>query len=456
MSPSSQSESQPLSIESLMQEALRKPGMLSLAAGFTDNSLMPRAEIAELCEAVLSAPDAGGEALQYGNPRGRPELREAVAERIRSLDHEWGADPGPIAPDDVLITNGSQQGLDLVVRACCRPGDAILVESPTYFVFLDLLRSLGVDPIPLPSRNDRLAVDELPRFFAELGRRRIADRVRGAYVMGYFANPTGYGHADTDKKKLVQALDAAGLTIPVIEDAAYREFWFGEPWPAPSYLSLELEGVPAIYLGTFTKTFATGMKVGYLVVRHPGLRHRIGTLKRVSDFGTSNFTQAILARALENGSYDRFLARMRPFYAEKARVLGGALAEEGLPGMGWSWERSRGGLYLWLSAPPGVQVGPGSRFYEACIEENVLYVPGSLCHPGGGDPREPGAIDGGPGGEVEGGVDRGGPGEGARRSGGGEGKIRLSYGNLDVEELAEAARRLARASAKVSAAGVAA
>lgn len=420
----SESTEKPISIESMMQKALAEPGMLSLAAGFTDSAFMPRDEIAALVGDLLSLPEAGGEALQYGDPPGREGLRRRVAERVGRLEAEAGGEPGAIRPEQVLITNGSQQGLELAVRALCRPGDAVLVESPTYFVFLDLLRELGVEPVALPARDDRLDADpgRLERFFAELERDGRAERIRAAYVMGYFANPTGYSLPAGARRRLLSALDDAGLSVPVIEDAAYREFHFGAAPETPSVLSLERPGRPVLYAGTFTKTFATGLKAGYLVVRHPGLRERIGGLKRVSDFGTSNFVQALLERALDRGVYDRFLRRMRAHYARKADALHRALTEAGMDELGWRWKEARGGLYLWLTAPAGVPVGPGSEFYEACMAEKVMYVPGSLCYCGPG----------------------------------GEGKARLSYGNLDRERLQEAARRLARAARDCARTGAAA
>lgn len=408
----------PISIESLMQKALKEPGMLSLAAGFTDNSILPREEIASLARDLLSSPVAGGEALQYGDPQGRPGLRRRVASRVRRLDEERGGEPGPLGPENVVITTGSQQGLELTVRALCRPGDVVLVEAPTYFVFLDLLRELGIEAVSLPATDDRLDADRLPELFEELEREGRLDRVRAVYVMGYFANPTGYSLPEETKRALTETLEEADLEVPVIEDTAYREFHFGEPWPAASTLCLESAGRPAVYAGTFTKSFATGLKCGYLVVRDSALLGRVRSLKRVADFGTANFVQAIVERALEREVYDRFLERMRPLYAEKARVLHRALLEGGLRELGWRWEEPRGGLFHWLAAPPETGVAPGSEFYRACLDEKVMYVPGSLCY--------------------------------AEEAGD---RIRLSYGNLGEAALEEAAQRLARAARKAERAG---
>lgn len=411
MSPESAT---PLSIERMMKEALSEPGMLSLAVGFTDNRIMPRQEIASLVDEILASASAGGEALQYGAPQGRPGLRRRVAERVGELDRGVGGDPGVLDRDDVLITNGSQQGLDLAVRALCAPGDIVLVEAPTYFVFLEVLRELGVEAVALPSDGDRLDVDRLPGFLEALKRDGRAERVRLAYLMGYFANPTGYSLARETKIGFVETLRGFDLDVPVLEDAAYREFHFDQPWPVPSSLALGRGRLPVIYAGTFTKSFATGLKVGYLLIPDGELRDRIGTLKRIADFGTGNFVQAVVERALARGVYDRFLERMRPLYAEKARRLHEALEREGLRELGWSWTEPRGGLYLWLTAPEDVGVGPASEFYQACLEEKVMYVPGPLCYAGGTD-----------------------------------GKIRLSFGNVERERLEEAATRLVRAARSV-------
>ena len=367
-----------VTIESLMAQALEVPGLLSLAAGFTDNAALPAANIGHIISELLSS-DAGRETLQYGNPQGRAALRRYVADRLQAADQRFGVTaPGPNA-SDVIITTGSQQALSLLVLALCRPGDAVLVEAPTYFVFLELLAELDIEPIFLPSRDDSLDVEALPTFLSELRRDGRAERVRATYLVSYFSNPTCLSLSATQKNALLTELREADLCMPVIEDVAYREFYFEREWPAPSLISQSTPDMPVAVVGTFTKTFSTGLKVGHATISDADLRRRVQGLKRVSDFGTSNFAQAIVERAVAGGDYDEHLEEMRPHYGRKCTVLDTALRDGELDQLGWQWQKSDGGLYLWVGAPPGLSTAPDSEFFNACLEEKVSYVPGSMC-----------------------------------------------------------------------------
>ncbi|OAM87202.1 PLP-dependent aminotransferase family protein [Termitidicoccus mucosus] len=404
-------------IARLMAMALETPGLLSLAAGFTDNATLPADFIRSALE-TLAARAGEPEHLQYGTNQGRAGLRRALAERVAAMDAAL-APPGEAAavPDAAaleaaaFVTNGSQQALYLAMQVLCEPGDIVLVDRPSYFVYLEMLRGLGARARSLPLGEDgRLDEIALGRMLDALSASGEAARVKAVYFVSYFSNPSGRSLDEDEKNTLAHALLSRGLAVPVVEDAAYRELYFDSEYKARGVLSLPAwEAFPKLYTATLTKPFATGLKTGFGICSDREWLEKMLHVKGHHDFGSANFNQAVLEHALAAGDYDRQLARIRPVYAQKMGVLHGTLADEGLASLGWKWRAPSGGLYLWLEAPRGLDTGAGSKFCHACIGAGVLYVPGDLCF---GDDA-PGNF------------------------------IRLSYGVLGEGDLAEAARRFA-------------
>ncbi len=369
---------QPPTIARLMAMALENPALLSIAAGFTDNATLPVAEVAGVIQR-LAQEDPSNEYLQYGSNHGRPELRRLLAR------HLCAQEPALDQPDvqrGCFITNGSQQALYLAMQVLCDPGDIVLVDRPSYFVFLEMLKGLGIEARSIPVDDATGLVDEAA-FSTLLDRLKAAGeapRVKAVYFVSYFSNPSGRSLGTAEKAAIGRQLRAHDLVIPAIEDAAYRDIYYDEPWPAPSVLSLaEWAGFPRLYTSTLTKPFATGLKVGFATCTDIEWRARMLHVKAHHDFGTANFNQRLLEAVLEDGGLERQLAVIRPAYRRKMQVLDGALREGGLPELGWTWQQPRGGLYLWLRAPAGLDTGLASSFCHACVEAGVLYVPGELC-----------------------------------------------------------------------------
>ncbi|MGA3007176.1 MAG: PLP-dependent aminotransferase family protein, partial [Opitutaceae bacterium] len=233
-------------------------------------------------------------------------------------------------------------------------------------------------------------------------------RVKAVYFVSYFANPSSRSLAKKEKTALAETLARHGLFVPIIEDAAYRELYFDQPHGAPSVLGLEAwREFPKLYLSTFTKPFATGLKVGWGVCTDEAWLAAMLNAKGHHDFGTANFNQAVCEQVLADSTFDAHLRKIRPAYARKMRALHTALESAGLRADGWRWAEPAGGLYLWLEAPPGMETGAESLFCRACVEAGVLYVPGELCF-GDDAPKN---------------------------------FVRLSFGVLDETGLQEAARR---------------
>jgi 2-aminoadipate transaminase len=363
----------------LMKLTLDKPNLISLAAGFTDNPSLPVAETAGLLGELLKPPASGQQALQYGSTAGDPVLRRLTAERFQSLDR--ADDTESYSPGRVLMTHGSQQLLYLTAETLCDPGDIVLVEDPTYFVFLGITESRGLITRGLRLEPDGIDITHLEQTLEELKRKGLLPRLKLLYLVTYFQNPTG---ATTSLEKKAQALEllkryepAAGHPIYLLEDAAYRELGFpGVDAPA-SALSVRGAGGRVIYAGTYSKPYATGIRVGFGILPEP-LYTLALRLKGNHDFGTANLLQHLLARALESGTFAKHLSTLRERYAAKAAVMMEAARREFPASV--EWRAPDGGLYLWARLPQRILSGTESRLFKGALAREVLYVPGELCY----------------------------------------------------------------------------
>ena len=364
-------------IAHLMKLMLENPKLLSLAAGFTDNQTLPVAAVKAAVER-LSARAGEPEYLQYGTNYGRPKLRAALADRLLAMETPPDVDT---VRKNFFITNGSQQALYLAMQVLCDPGDIVLVDRPSYFVYLEMLTGLGVQARSMPLDGEgRIDGAGLSALLETLRSRGELGRVKAVYFVSYFSNPSARSLDEAEKNAIADALTQAGVIVPVVEDAAYRELYYEQPHPARSVLSLPAwAAFPKLYLSTLTKPFASGLKVGYGTSSDSGLLAKMLHVKGHHDFGTANYNQAIFEEIFAVDGLDAQLAVIRPGYLKKMRALHGALTEAGLPELGWKWAVPGGGLYLWLTAPAGLDTGMDSAFCHACVAAGVLYVPGDLC-----------------------------------------------------------------------------
>ncbi len=373
----------------LMHAALSRPKLISLAAGFTDNPSLPVAEARAALNQVLRSPKTGQPALQYGSTAGDPALRKLTAEYLRKLDLRAVAsssssfsslvlepksrtstkdeDEKAYSPERLLITSGSQQLLYMTTEALCDEGDIVLVEDPTYFVYLSILQSRGLCARAVRLERDGLDLAHLESVLQSLKRGGELRRVKMIYLVSYFQNPTGVTTRFEKKTAVLKLLKkferAAGHPIYLLEDAAYRELCFQKenqtqssvstpsprpggaragargfelenhwtPHPAPllvwrgegeiqSALAVPGAAERVIYAGTFTKPFATGARVGYGVLPEP-VFSAVKHIKGNHDFGTANLLQQLFVLALASGIYGRQVARLQKRYVHKARVM---------------------------------------------------------------------------------------------------------------------------------------
>jgi 2-aminoadipate transaminase len=405
-------------ISTLIRLALETPGLISLAAGLVDESSLPREEVARAAADVLARPDAARAALQYGTTQGHPPLREKVLAAACAADGVRPAELG-LSPDDVVVTTGSQQLLYLLGEVLLDPGDVVVTEAPSYFVYHGVLAGKGVRVLGVPTDADGLDTDALEALLRRLERTGDIDRLKLIYTVDYFQNPTGLTLSLPRRRRLVELARRYGRDhrILILEDAAYRELRYDGP-DLPSIKSFDETNEYVVSAFTFSKPCAPGLKTGYGLLP----RDLVGPVLRLKgghDFGSNNFAQHVLDRLLETGAYGRHVAELVGVYRAKRDALLEALEREFGDWPGVSWTRPAGGLYVWLTFPPEVDTGPTSRLMRAALAEGVLYVPGQFGHLNEGG-RVPTC------------------------------EARLSFGVAGPESLAEGVRRLRRAAAVVA------
>jgi len=390
----------------LMQLTLDHPNLISLAAGFTDNESLPVVETRESLNEILASPGSGRAALQYGSTAGDPHLRRLTADRLWKLDSMEGTDfnssadafprragdvrgalrrhgvaaRGNYSPERMLITSGSQQLLYMLSECLCELGDIVLVEDPTYFVFLGIAQSHGFSCRGIRLAADGIDVSHLEQTLESLRRRGELNRVKMLYLVSYSQNPTGITTSFVKKAAALATLKrfelAAGHPIYLLEDAAYRELRFAGNDEA-SALAAEGADERVIYTGTYSKPFATGVRVGFGILPKPLLKVVL-RVKANHDFGTSNLLQQLLCRALASCRYETHLSQLQRRYARKAATMTRAMREHFPAEV--LWQEPRGGLYIWARCPGPVKSGVKSKLFQRALKHDVLYVPGELCY----------------------------------------------------------------------------
>lgn len=373
----------------LMRQALRKPDLISFAAGFTDNSTLPVGEIHRLIEKILREPKQARAALQYGANEGDERLRSLTAARIAALDGR-AAQPGEA--NSVIITHGSQQLLYILAEALCDPGDVILVEDPTYFVFLGIMQSRGIEARSVRMESDGLSIESLERVLQTLCRNGQIQRLKLLYSITYFQNPTGITTSLEKKQEAAKLLrryeSKAGHPVYYLEDAAYRELCFPNFQPPPSLLVDADLRERVIYTGTYSKPFAAGIRIGFGLIPSE-LRKVLLNIKGNHDFGTAHLLQKILAAALSpknhaedekqtSCAYADHLAKITEQYAQKGQAMFNAVQEH-FPAQTIT-AAPQGGLCLWTELPQKIKTGPKTAFFQEVFENDVLYVPGEYAY----------------------------------------------------------------------------
>ncbi|WIT13800.1 PLP-dependent aminotransferase family protein [Paucibacter sediminis] len=349
---------------SIIREILKvteKPGILSMAGGLPSADTFPVEALKAACDKVLS--ENAKEALQYAASEGFAPLREWVAKRVASLGMQ-------VDPDQVLITSGSQQGLDLVGKILCDAGAPVAVETPTYLGALQAFT-------PYEPIFTSLASDEqgpLPEAFAKLP--HDAPGTRFAYLLPNYQNPTGRVMSLERRQAVMAAAKAAG--VPIVEDNPYGDLWFDEP-PLPSLSSMWPEG--SIYLGSFSKVLTPGFRLGYIIAPKE-LYPKLLQAKQAADLHTPGFNQRVVYEVIKNGFLDEHVPKIRARYKANRDAMATALKQH-LPA-GCEWQSPKGGMFFWIRLPAGLDA---MALLPQAVEANIAYVPGAAFYASAPDPR---------------------------------------------------------------------
>jgi 2-aminoadipate transaminase len=340
---------------SVIREILKvteKPGIISFAGGLPSPLTFPIDAMREASERVLK--DDGKAALQYAASEGYGPLREWVAQDLRKQGMS-------VSPDQVLITTGSQQGLDLLAKILIDAGSRILVETPTYLGALQAFTPM--EPVAVGVDSDDHGVDAAD-LRAKVG--TGAGKARFVYLLPNFQNPTG--RTMTEERRAAVAQVAIETGLPIIEDNPYGDLWFDAP-PAPSLSSRHPEG--SVYLGSFSKILAPGLRLGYLVAPK-ALYPKLLQAKQAADLHTPSFNQRVVAEVLKDGFIDRHVPTIRALYKQQCEAMLAALDRE-MAGLGLTWNRPVGGMFLWVQLPKGLKAVP---LLEKAVDKGVAFVPG--------------------------------------------------------------------------------
>ncbi len=384
---SAASRTEPPVISEFMQTALANPGLISLAAGFVDQQSLPHEATARIASEILADPIEGRRALQYGTTIGDVGLRRQIVGLLERNERVESGTFEAILPR-VVVTTGSAQLLYLVAEALLDPGDIVLVEAPTYFVFLGVIETRGARAIGIEIDEGGMKLDALEATLADLEAKGELDRVKLIYTVTEHSNPSGISLAEDRRGPLVDLARrwSRNQRIFILEDAAYRGLNFEGDEPT-SVWRHDPEGETVIYARTFSKTYSPGMKLGFGVLP-ADLVTPVVSLKGNHDFGTTNLTQQILARVLADGTYDRHLQNLIGMYRRKRDTILEALEDQfGAFDGSVRWTKPKGGMFVWFAAPEGVDLGVKGPVVSRCLEEGVLYIPGSFAFP-----DEPGPV----------------------------------------------------------------
>ncbi len=374
---------------------LGKPGIISFAGGFPDSAMFDVVGIQEAANKALT--ENPGMALQYGATEGFGPLREQLAAFMATKGAK------DVYADNLMVTTGSQQALDLLGKCMISPGDKVIVEGPTFLATIQCFRLYGAEVISAPVDANGVIVEELEKLIAE-------HKPTLVYLIPTFGNPSG-ATLSLERRKRVLELAVQYKTL-VVEDDPYGDLYFDAPPPA-SLLALSSEELGSrdwlAHCGSLSKVLSPGLRVGWLIAP-PELLAKAVMCKQFSDAHTSTFAQATAAQYLKAGRMPATLANVRAVYAERAQALCDALRQE--LGDAVEFVQPQGGLFVWLRLTgAGGKQQDATALAKAAIEKGVAFVPGTPFFAQNPDPAT----------------------------------LRLSFATADVAKIREGVARLAQA-----------
>ena len=342
----------PSAIREILKNA-GDPSVIAFAAGNPNAASFPLHDIRLLVSDILET--KGPAALQYGTTEGYTPLREAVAKRQKER-FKVGRDF-----DDVLITSGGQQALELACRVFCDPGDVVIAEDPSFIGALNAFRGAGAKVVGVPLENDGMNIALLEE------KLKSEPRARLIYVISNFQNPAGICTSLAKRKEIYRLAKQYGVMI--LEDNPYGELRFsGED--IPTIKSMDDDGI-VVYASSFSKILSSGMRVGFAVAPKPVIA-KMTVCKQVSDVHTSIFSQQIVHKFMTEYDYEAHLRKIREIYRKKAGLMISLMDIELAPRV--EYTAPKGGLFIWCDLPEDIDI---LEFCRKGVERNVAVVPGS-------------------------------------------------------------------------------
>lgn len=336
-----------------------RPEIISFAGGLPAPELFPVEEMKKVTLKVLE--EGGQQALQYSTTEGFTPLREKIAARMAKLGIQAKA-------EDILITNGSQQGLDFSGKIFLNPGDVVICESPSYLGAINAFKAYQCEFVEVPTDNHGMIMEELERIL------ETTPQARMIYVIPDFQNPTGKTWPVDRRKRLVEL--AVKFDLPIIEDNPYGELRFEGEIP-PSIKSFDTDG-RVIFLGTYSKTFCPGMRIGWVCASEKILTKYI-LVKQGADLQSSTISQRELNEFLELYNLDEHIEKIKDTYRKRRDLMLQTMKEAFPPEFKYTYPE--GGLFTWVTMPEYLNA---RDLMVKALEKNVAFVPGGSFFPNGG------------------------------------------------------------------------
>ncbi len=339
-----------------------KPDIISFAGGLPNPKTFPTQEVEEATNRVFR--DHSERAFQYSTTEGITELREGIAEHL-------GRDGMDVHPDDVMITNGSQQGLDLLGRVMLDPGDTVVTSNPTYLGALQAFNFFQAKYAASNTDKDGIIPEHLDEVLT--GLKKQGTHPKFLYAVPTFQNPTGTVIPESRRRKILDLAHEHDLLI--VEDDPYGKLRF-EGDHVPTFYSLDKNEGRVLYFGTFSKILVPGFRLAWSVGPTELIRKMVISKQSV-DLCTNAFTQFIAADMLQTGVIDTHLPKIIDLYRGKRDLMLGAM-DKHFPKEGVTWTKSQGGLFTWAEMPDGVNC---VDMLQESVKRNVAYVPGKPFYP---------------------------------------------------------------------------
>lgn len=342
------------------------PEIISFAGGLPAPEVFPTEEIREACNRVLK--DQSALALQYGATEGYLPLREMIARHASRSGVQ-------IRPNNILITSGSQQALDLIGKIFINHGDRLLVESPTYLGALQAWNQYGAEYVTVYTDDDGMVSEDIEQ--------ALRTGPKFIYVLPNFQNPMGVTMSMERRVKLVELADRYG--VPLVEDDPYGQLRFeGENLPGVNVLDAQMHVQNGrytgnvIYFSTFSKILSPGLRLAWMIAPDEVIS-KLALAKQGTDLHTATFNQVVAYEVSRHGFLDNHVKHICEVYSERRNVMLDSLAEYMPEGV--TWTHPQGGLFLWVRVPESCDT---TKMFPAAVRNKVAYVPGESFHPNGG------------------------------------------------------------------------